>query len=58
MTSNSCSIGLMTGLGFGLMYLPAIDIIEVYFDREGECDLHTMHHDIISPNYTVHKIFI
>ncbi len=26
----------MTGLGFGLMYLPAIDIIEVYFDREEE----------------------
>jgi hypothetical protein len=30
------SVGLMTGLGFGLMYLPAIDIIEVYFDREEE----------------------
>ncbi len=30
------SVGLMTGLGFGLMYLPAIDIIEVYFDRKEE----------------------
>jgi hypothetical protein len=29
-------VGLMTGLGFGLMYLPAIDIIEVYFDRKEE----------------------
>ena len=27
------SVGLMTGLGFGFMYLPAMDIIEVYFDR-------------------------
>ena len=27
------SVGLMTGLGFGLMYLPAMDIIELYFDR-------------------------
>jgi hypothetical protein len=26
-------VGLMAGLGFGLMYLPAMDIIEVYFDR-------------------------
>jgi hypothetical protein len=24
----------MAGLGFGLMYLPAMDIIEVYFDRQ------------------------
>ena len=24
---------LLTGLGFGLMYLPAWDIVEVYFDR-------------------------
>jgi hypothetical protein len=29
----------MTGLGFGLMYLPAIDIIEVYFDREDMIEL-------------------
>jgi hypothetical protein len=28
------SVGLMAGLGFGLMYLPAMDIIEVYFDRQ------------------------
>eukprot|EP00088_Acartia_fossae_P050985 TRINITY_DN5723_c0_g1_i1.p1 TRINITY_DN5723_c0_g1~~TRINITY_DN5723_c0_g1_i1.p1 ORF type:complete len:537 (+),score=99.89 TRINITY_DN5723_c0_g1_i1:266-1876(+) len=27
------TVGLMTGLGFGLMYLPAMDIIELYFDR-------------------------
>ena len=27
------SIGVMTGLGFGLMYLPAMDIIELYFDK-------------------------
>ena len=27
------TVGLFTGLGFGLMYLPAWDIIEVYFDR-------------------------
>ena len=27
------SVGLLTGLGFGLMYLPAWDIVEVYFDR-------------------------
>jgi hypothetical protein len=27
-------VGLMAGLGFGLMYLPAMDIIEVYFDRQ------------------------
>ena len=26
------SIGVMTGLGFGLMYLPAMDIVKVYFD--------------------------
>ena len=27
------TVGLFTGLGFGLMYLPAWDIIELYFDR-------------------------
>ena len=27
------SVGIITGLGFGLMYLPAWDIIEVYFDK-------------------------
>ena len=27
------TVGLMTGLGFGFMYLPAMDIIELYFDR-------------------------
>jgi len=27
------SVGIMTGLGFGLMYLPAMDIVELYFDR-------------------------
>ena len=27
------SIGVMTGLGFGFMYLPAMDIVEVYFSR-------------------------
>ena len=27
------TVGLLTGLGFGLMYLPAWDIIELYFDR-------------------------
>ena len=26
------SIGVLTGLGFGLMYLPAMDIVKVYFD--------------------------
>ena len=28
------TIGLLTGVGFGLMYLPAWDIIEVYFDKK------------------------
>ena len=28
------SVGFITGLGFGLMYLPAWDIIEVYFDKK------------------------
>ena len=28
------SVGIITGLGFGLMYLPAWDIIEVYFDKK------------------------
>jgi len=27
------SVGVMTGLGFGFMYLPAMDIVEVYFNR-------------------------
>ena len=27
------SVGVMTGLGFGLMYLPAMDIVQVYFSR-------------------------
>ena len=26
------SIGVLTGLGFGLIYLPAMDIVKVYFD--------------------------
>ena len=28
------SVGIITGLGFGLMYLPSWDIIEVYFDKK------------------------
>ena len=27
------TIGLLTGLGFGLMYLPAMDIVEHFFSR-------------------------
>ena len=27
------TVGVMTGLGFGLMYLAAMDIIELYFDK-------------------------
>ena len=27
------TVGLLTGLGFGLMYLPAMDIVEHYFSR-------------------------
>ena len=27
------TIGLITGLGFGLMYLPAVDIVEHFFSR-------------------------
>ena len=27
------TIGLVTGLGFGLMYLPAVDIVEHFFSR-------------------------
>ena len=27
------TIGLITGLGFGLMYLPAMDIVEHFFSR-------------------------
>ena len=27
------TVGLITGLGFGLMYLPAMDIVEHYFNR-------------------------
>ena len=27
------SVGFITGLGFGLVYLPAWDIIEIYFDK-------------------------
>ena len=27
------TVGFITGLGFGLMYLPAWDIIEIYFDK-------------------------
>ena len=28
------TVGFLTGLGFGFMYLPAWDIIEVYFDEK------------------------
>ena len=27
------TVGVMTGLGFGFMYLAAMDIIELYFDK-------------------------
>ena len=30
------SIGVLTGLGFGLKYLPAMDIVKVYFDSNLE----------------------
>ena len=26
-----CTVGLLTGFGFGLLYLPAMDIVEIYF---------------------------